>query len=477
MDSSLISLGSGQVLPWEVHPSLNLLHQLKLFNFPVPAGIIFLNVASELNPLSSNLLNLVQMELDKREFKEQILLSCFISGEQFEKKTFHCSRENLQNTFELFLGTLRADEHSKTRRVDCLFSETVEGIVLGTAQTEKGYQDDAVEFFFNENGLALPKQSLLIDKLTLGESKILGDFRGRVQELLRSTRRALGQDNWELQWVDTGDEVFITDISPIQAPNRRTEVFTDLPFLENLESTQPNQLIGSLVGSSSSKLFQYFANWAPELSTQRLFIKFEPPRILFNLSLLSDFLRSFGFSNRLIKFFIRLESFPIHPFNAVRFWKNLPRLFRFFHDTTLSPGISRRLANKLGNFETSAEKTFLELFLEWQTIYIASSHTLYRLWAASLLPLFIFDSFGLDPDSFSKDGFKSRTLEYIFFPVLKYYKGNKSAQFALRQITDRALGKVNKAIEVKGLGLFSRGILETPEQIWNYDREKTLALD
>lgn len=477
MDSGLISLGSGQVLPWEVHPSLNLLHQLKLFNFPVPAGLVFLNSAPELNALSSESLKLIQIELDKRDFKEQLSLSCFVSGELAEKRTFLCTRETLENTFELLLGSLRSSDSNKIRRIDFLFLETVAGVVFGSAQTEKGYQDDAIEFFFSDNGLALPKQSLLIDKITIGESKILGDFRGRVQELLRSTRRALGQDNWELQWVDTGDEVFITDISPLKIGSQRKEIFADLPFLENLPSTKINSLVGSLVDSSSAKLFQYFAHWAPDLSMHRLFVKFEEPKILFNLSLLSDFLRSFGFSNRIIKFLNPSESFPIHPFNTVRFWKNLPRLFRFFHDTTLAPGISRRLANKIGNFQTSAEKTFLELFLEWQTIYIASSHALYRLWAASLLPRLIFDIFGLDPDSFSKGSFKNRAMEFMFFPVLKYYKRIKSAQIALKQITDRALNQVNKAIEVKGLGLFSRGILETPEQIWTCDKEQTLAFD
>lgn len=447
MDSRFIPLGSGEVLPWETHPSLTVLHQLKLFNFPVPNGIVLINLPFSDAGLCSKILEDLEDEIKQRELKTNLSLIAFTYDEKGSMVNRSCTLESLQTTFADVFFHLSASQ-----KTDFLILEDLPGLAKGKAFSQWGYLDDWIEFQLSS---AMPVTRMPIEKLSPGEAKIRGDFRGRLQELLRSMRKALGEDNWILGWTDNSEAIFITSVEKISSPLFIEDAYLDFTDWEILQE-RPNNLQGSLISFSSPKLFQYFKHWAPELSEDRPFVLWRESKIEFNVSLLGDFLRVFGLSNRPLKDLFALFSFSATPLNSIRFWRTLPRFLRFIHDLNLGPGIANRTSKKLSSFETSPEKPFSELFQEWQNIFIASSHSLYRLTLLSLLAYYPQRLFNL-PQSLQRKA--------------------KEAEANLRTATQKALMNIHQALQVKALGWYSRGLLPNDEAIWSLTREQILAIE
>lgn len=450
MHSPFIPLGSGEVLPWETHSSLSVLHQLKLFNFPVPNGIILIDPKVNEAGLDLEILSELQSEIRQRELKPDLLITAFGYGEDGFVFARSCTEDSLASFFNEVV-----QKFSNFGHADFLILEQTQGLARGRAFSQAGYGDDWVEFQLENTETTMPITKISIEKLSLGEARLQGDFRGRIQDLLRSIRRALGEDNWTVGWTDTSELIFLTSIEKITSPLAIPETFVRLPKWENVvEAAQI--LEGSLIESASKKLFQYFRNWAPELSDRRSFVIWKDKQIKFNTSLIQDFLRSFGLSTRPLKMLISDVSNPVFPFNSVRFWRNMPRLFRFLNDLRLGPGIAHRLSKKFVDFGTSPDKSFSELFQEWQTVYIESSHAVYRLSLLFLISSYSFYRLEFSP-SFKKKG--------------------QSAELALKSSTSKALGQIQQAIRMKALGWYSRGILSSDDSIWNLTKDQILAME
>lgn len=446
MSSRFISLGSGQILPWDTHPDLSLLHQLKLFNFPISNGLVFLNaektVPSDIQELES--------EVSAREFSLELLIQAFIAGKSTSILSQVSPIGNLKSAVGLLMDEITHQFNLSDIRVDFLVSENIPGSVFGTAISQTGFCHDKIIFTIKSPTDELPSQNLTIEKLAMGERKIRGDFRGRVQDLLRLTRRALGEDDWRISWIDNGSETFLTSIKKWNADKMDSDLFVHIPFFELFES-EPSYLEKSLLRSISSKLSQYFHHWSNELSPMRPFVGMEKTQIKFNYSFLSDFLSSFGLSTHPLRLLDLKMDLPSTLFNSVRFWRKLPKLLRFLHDLSLAPGLAIRLTQKISQFETGAEKSFSELFAQWQALYATSSHALYRL--------------------------VGKIYVSGFIPSKNYQQKSLSAERTLREETLKALAQVHRAIEMKALGWYSRGILLSAEAIWDLTPEEVLAIE
>jgi hypothetical protein len=449
MDSPFIPVGSGQVLPWETHPSLALIHQLKLFNFPIPNGIILIQPTLNLESLEPAFFEELQEEIRQRELKSDLTLSAFGYEESVPTFTQPCTLETLGNAFKQAIENL-----SRSKRLDFLILERMQGFARGLAFSQAGYSDDCIEFQLGAPEDSMPVTKVFIEKLSLGEIRLQGDFRGRVQDLLRSIRRALGEDNWKIDWIDADENIFLTAIEKNTSSDFVQDLFLRLPRWENTPDT-PGTLEGTVISACSPKLFQYFHPWAPELSDERPFVIWRQNQLQFNISLVSDFLRGFGLSTRSLKLLIPDFSLPVIPLNTIRFWRSLPRLFRFLRDLTLGPGIAYRLVKKLKLFQTNPEKPFSELFQEWQSIFIASSHAQYRL---STFLLIIRYGSGL-------------------LPLGKLEARVQLAESLLRSATLEALTKIYSAIQIKALGWYSRGLLSSDDAIWSMSQDQILALE
>lgn len=450
MNSPFIPLGSGEVLPWETHSSLSVIHQLKLFNFPIPKGIILINPALTQDGLNSELLEELKEEIRQRELKTNLAVTAFGYDESGVAFSQTCDVDSLGAVFNQAL-----EDIGEKNRIDFLILEQIQGIAHGRAFSQNGYCDDWLEFRLGHSEAAMPNTQMSMEKLSLGETKIQGDFRGRVQDLLRSIRRALGEDNWIVGWTDTGDAVFLTSIEKMSSPLWMQDRFIRIHKWET-SPKEPTVLEGSLIAASSSKLFKYFHHWAPELWDERPFVLWQNNQIEFNASLISDFLRSFGLATGSLKLIYSDWASPIVPFNTIRFWRNLPRFFRFVHDLRLGPGVATRLAAKLSSFETSPDKPFSDLFQEWQSVFVASSHALYRLSTLRLVNSYPFENLPL----------ASRLIQK-----------SQSAEAILKISAEKALSKIHQAIQMKALGWYSRNLISHEEHIWNMTHDQVLDLE
>ena len=472
MGSHFIPLGSGEVIPWEVHPSLSLLHQLRLFNFPIPKGMILLNPPSSDSGLSSDLVEQLQYELQAREFTSTLMIVCHLSGETFYREAWDSNQDQIGERFKEIFSYLSSHWNMSRLRADFLILENPVGFASGRAFSKKGAVDDWLEFQLGESTELLKPISIPIEKLAAGEPSIVGDFRGRIQQLLRSTRNALGEDNWVLNWKDNREQVFLTGISNYSEPKTLGDLYVSIvPWNQVPEPISPLHL--SLILNCSRKLAQDYLRLIPDQKNERTFVIWNDHQLQFNFSFLSDLLRSFGLSTRALRVLPVIPHGAVAPFNGRRFWRQLPKLFKWVHDLSKTPQLVKRLSRKLESFETQAEKPFSQLFQEWQTVYVASSHLFFRVWNIFFLLDYFSLLFGrppLRPDSFlSRPEQKTR---WRFSPFDKFRANASATENQMKLSSRRALGKIEHAINLKALGWFSKGWLPSAEHIWSLTYEE-----
>jgi len=477
MSSSFILLGSGDMLPWDVPPALSLLHQLKFFNFPVPKGIILLKPELSQGVLEPSCFEDLELEIKQRDFKVPLILSLFRSGASDPYlKTINSASQLKESIYQLWSEAL-SSQPSASKSMSFLLTEKPQVKIQGKALSQKGFLDDWISFNVFQDTQILPLIQMPLEKLSSGERRLEGDFRGRVQDLLRATRRALGEDNWCLFWCDDGELVHLLSISALSTPIPFEEQFASMPLLENTP-VSPSVLESSLIQQIGPKLFQFFSHWSPELACKRQWIQLKEDRLQFNFSLLEDFLRSFGLSTQVLFLLHPDGTKAPSPTNTIRLWRSFPRLLRLLHHLSLAPGIANRLSKKIKNFETTPEKKANELFLEWQALYSSSSHCLYRIWSFYLVLGSLLRILGVPSDALlhPKEDLP-RWIQWMFFPLMRFKEKFVIAEGGLREATGGALLKINQCLEMKSLGWYARGLLPNPETLWTLPYHQVLDLD
>jgi len=194
---------------------------------------------------------------------------------------------------------------SPVERRDVLVMEMVDALVAGVAFSEPGWEDDLVEWVTGlADGLVggtRRGESIALPRLRPGERPDRGrpSWQQRLARLLREVRAVFGDEGWDVEWADDGEQCWLLQVRPVTVSPVRDEVFTIANHREILPDP-PSVFMTSLIAAGSRELFEYYRRFDPALPTDRPFIEVFDGRPLINLSLMTDLVRSLGLPTRLV---------------------------------------------------------------------------------------------------------------------------------------------------------------------------------
>ncbi len=190
-------------------------------------------------------------------------------------------------------------------RRDVLVLEMVDAQVSGVAFTEQDFQDDLVNFTSGTAeklvGGQVSGETLRLPKLRRWErpNPDAPPFARRLQQLLRGVRRTFGQRNWDIEWADDGQTCWLIQVRPITRPPRRNEAFT-FANIKEIMPDPPSPYMTGIVAACAPELFAYYRQFDRSLPTGRPIIEVFAGRPLFNISLLTDMMRTWGLPTQLV---------------------------------------------------------------------------------------------------------------------------------------------------------------------------------
>jgi phosphohistidine swiveling domain-containing protein len=222
--------------------------------------------------------------------------------------------------------------HPRELRRDVIIQAMVVARHAGVAFTEREHEDDLV------NATEGTAEALLGGQVA-GESYRLPKRRGwerpterdplirRLQMLLRSVRRVFGEANWDVEWADDGEHIWLVQVRAVTRPTRRNEAFTAASHRELLPDP-PSRLTTSLIASWAEGLFGYYRRFDPGLPAGRPLVEVFRHRPFLNLSLLTEMMRRWGLPTRLVTGSIGGASDRDFGLQPARFLLHLPVLAR-----------------------------------------------------------------------------------------------------------------------------------------------------
>jgi phosphohistidine swiveling domain-containing protein len=189
-------------------------------------------------------------------------------------------------------------------RRDLIIQEMVHARRAGVAFTEREYEDDIVNATEGTAeclvGGRLPGEQLLLPKRRGPERPTAADpAEARLQILLRDVRRVFDEGDWDVEWADDGEHIWLVQVRPVTRPTRRNELFTSAGHRELLPDP-PSRLMTSLIASCSPRLFDFFRRLDARLPAGRPLVEVFRGRPFLNLSLLTETLRRWGLPTRLV---------------------------------------------------------------------------------------------------------------------------------------------------------------------------------
>lgn len=192
-----------------------------------------------------------------------------------------------------------------TFRRDVLIMEMVAAQVAGVAFAQQAYQDDLVNF---SSGTAdrlvsgqVAGETLTLTRLEGWErpSPDLPPFGQRLQQLLRGVRRTFGAGDWDVEWADDGQVCWLVQVRPITRAPRRNEAFT-FANIREIMPDPPSPLMTDVVATCAPDLFAYYRHFDSRLPATRPIIEVFAGRPLFNITLLTDMMRTWGLPTQLV---------------------------------------------------------------------------------------------------------------------------------------------------------------------------------
>jgi pyruvate,water dikinase len=189
-------------------------------------------------------------------------------------------------------------------RRDLILQEMIHARRAGVAFTERQYEDDVVNATEGTAehlvGGTLSGESLLLPKRRGGERPTEdAPAAARLQVLLRDVRRVFDEEDWDVEWADDGEHVWLVQVRPVTRPTRRNEVFTAAGHREILPDP-PSRLMTSLIASCAPGMFDPFRRFDPGLPAGRPLVEIFRQRPFVNLSLLTEMMRRWGLPSRLV---------------------------------------------------------------------------------------------------------------------------------------------------------------------------------
>ncbi len=247
-----------------------------------------------------------------------------------------------------------ARDTSETVRRDVLIMRMVEAQHAGVAFTEREFEDDLVNVTTGtaEQLVAgrITGESLELPKLRRWErparTGILAPWAIRLQRLLRDVRRVFGAGNWDIEWADDGRCCWLVQVRPVTRPTRRNEIYTRANFTEILPEL-PSRFMTSVIASCADEVFAYYRTHDRSLPTRRPLIDVFHGRPTFNLSLLTDMMRCWGLSTRLVTNSIGGAEVTPGGFRLGRLCRKAPALLRFGLAQLRSVASSRRTIHRI----------------------------------------------------------------------------------------------------------------------------------
>lgn len=196
--------------------------------------------------------------------------------------------------------------HPRGFRRDLILQEMIRARSAGMALSERDYEDDLIEVN-TTNG----PTEIQVGGTTRGERLPLPKRRGRerptepepvrarLQVLMRDLRRGFGEGDWEVEWADDGERIWIIQLCPLIQPLRRDDVFTPTAHPE-LSLDPPSRLMTSLIAACEPGLLELLRRFDPGLPAGRPLVQVFLGRPLLNLSFLTEMVRRWGLPSCLV---------------------------------------------------------------------------------------------------------------------------------------------------------------------------------
>ena len=189
-------------------------------------------------------------------------------------------------------------------RRDLILQDMVHARRAGVAFTEREYEDDLVNVGDGTaEGLVggdLAGEQLLLPKRRGLEGPTAVDPVGaRLQILLRDVRRVFDEADWDVEWADDGQRIWLVQVRPVTRPTLRNEQFTSAGHREMLPDP-PSRLMTSLIASCAPRLFDSFRRFDLGLPAGRPLVEIFRGRPFLNLSLLTETMRRWGLPSKLV---------------------------------------------------------------------------------------------------------------------------------------------------------------------------------
>jgi phosphohistidine swiveling domain-containing protein len=236
---------------------------------------------------------------------------------------FFVSRLNVDPASPAAMGRALTDVWASARRTsgiqrrDVLVMAMVDAAHAGVAFLEEDYEDDLVEY---TPGLAdrlvsgeVAGERFALGRLLTGERKIIATrtegppesldsppFARRLARLLRSVRRCLGDQSWDVEWADDGRRCWLVQVRPITAAPQRSEVLSGANLREILPDVPSPFTIDSFVRTMRHGWNTWYRGLDPTLPEGRDLVVALHGRLWFNLSLLVDHNRHLGVPTKLV---------------------------------------------------------------------------------------------------------------------------------------------------------------------------------
>jgi phosphohistidine swiveling domain-containing protein len=411
----ILHLGSGQAARQGCGPKAAFLDRASRAGLPVPPGVIVLDEAwhsslarglvrlegagsrqtvSVPDPtLLVHLLGLLQLDtllavrsaFSLEDGPADSLAGAFVTGLFVDGRRSAAVAAGLAGVWASALG------RPPGLRRDVIIQAMVVARHAGVAFTEREHEDDLV------NATEGTAEALLGGRVA-GESYRLPKRRRwdrptepdalarRLQALLRDVRRVFGEADWDVEWADDGEHVWLVQVRAVTRPTRRNEAFTAASHRELLPDP-PSRLTTSLIASCAEELFGYYRRFDPRLPSRRPLIEVFRHRPFLNLSLLTEMMRRWGLPTRLVTGSIGGVSDRDFGVGPARLFLHLPVLARLARAQLGAVRSAERAREALLERTALAPPRLADVVLVLRSVYVTLVTEMFSLTAAISGPL------------------------------------------------------------------------------------------
>lgn len=239
--------------------------------------------------------------------------------------SLHIDRRDPSGLSRAICAIWSAVQHLEGRkRADILLMSMVEPQFAGIALVARGFEDDWINYVAGSgDGLArglVTGMAMSLPRIYAGEEATASlPFSQRLQRLLRQIRRVFGDQQWEVEWADDGEQCWLIEIRPVLHAPRRNEHFGGGDWRDAMPNL-PSYFMAQLLDGAHADLFGYFKQFDRGLGDERRFVELFAGRVRFNYSIMGDVLRRWGLPGNMANDLndAVLVAIPMHRMRIIR---------------------------------------------------------------------------------------------------------------------------------------------------------------